>query len=113
MPLSSSRADQVKQIPLKGCFIRQSCLSTGHLPPFQGLRQISAQLQVILALLQHPLPSHLPLVLNHISHFRRQHERTPVIPPVEVRHHLRRLGWLVFVYEMACVGEDGKLIFSW
>lgn len=50
------------------------------------------------------LPQSIPL-----SNLRRQHERTPIIPPVEIGKHTRRPSRLVFMQEMARVREDVHL----
>jgi hypothetical protein len=59
---------------------------------------------------QHALP-HLP-TLDHVGHLWRQHKRTAIVPLKKVRDDLRRLGWLVFVHEVAGIREDGQLVFS-
>lgn len=48
-----------------------------------------------------------------IAHFGRQHQRTSIIPLVEVSQHLRRLARLVFLDEMTRFWEDLKLVFSY
>ena len=52
------------------------------------------------------------LVLHHFSYFRRQHQCTPIIPSVEIRHDHSSLLGLIFVDEMACFRKYLKLIFS-
>jgi len=51
--------------------------------------------------------------LRHRPDFRRQHQRTPIVSPVEVGHHHGCLLGLVFVDEMAGVGEDLELVFAY
>jgi hypothetical protein len=63
----------------------------------------------LLILLQHAL-SHLS-TLDHVGDLWRQHKRTAIVPLIKVRDDLRRLGGLVFVHEMAGLGEDGELVF--
>jgi hypothetical protein len=56
--------------------------------------------------------------LTHLSqaipapHLRRQHQRPPLIPPVEIRQHARRPCRLVFMQEMPRVREDLHLEFA-
>lgn len=64
-----------------------------------------------LILLQHAL-SHLS-ALDHVGDLWWQHKRTAIVPLIKVRDDLRRLGGLVFVHEMAGLGEDGKLVFPY
>ena len=54
---------------------------------------------------------HLVLGLQHSPNLRRQHQRAPIIPPIEIRHYHRCLLGLVFVNEVAGGGEHLELIF--
>lgn len=49
---------------------------------------------------------------EHVSDFRREHQRTPIIPLVEIRKNQGRLLSLIFVNEMPCVGKNLELILS-
>ena len=70
----------------------------------------SPSAMMIMVLLQYALAQ--LCALEHLAHLGRQHERAAVVPPVEVGGDLCRLGRLVFVNEVAGVGEDGELVLA-
>lgn len=58
------------------------------------------------------LPS-LSFLFQHIAHFRRQHQRTPIIPFIEIDQHHRRLLRHIFLNKMPCFRKDLQLVLSY